>query len=107
MAVPELRDGSPPFRARYGPAATAASLDEAGAAQRSFLHALVEVAESDLAVRSLRGGLARTARRVNALEKIILPQLSAEIRAIRDAVEEEERDEALRRSRRAGAPPFA
>ena len=99
IALPTLRGRFAPFRPRYGPGGTAASLDEAGGAFADTLPALVRLAEEDLAVRSLQRGFAQTVRRLNALEKTVLPQFDREIRTVTNALEEEERDEALRRRR--------
>jgi hypothetical protein len=41
--------------------------------------------------------LARTARRLNALDQSMLPRIAGEIHAITNALEEDERDEATRR----------
>ena len=54
---------------------------------------------TDLAVRNLQRGFAKTVRRLNALEKVVLPRLDDEITAVTTALEEEDRDEALRRKR--------
>jgi vacuolar-type H+-ATPase subunit D/Vma8 len=72
-------------------------LDEAGAAYRELLVALVALADAESVRRTLERGLQRTARRLGALETLVLPRLRAEIRQVAGALEEEERDEALRR----------
>lgn len=96
-SVPEITDVSLPFRPHYGAAATSESLDRAGAAFASLIGFLARLAASELAIRNLREALARTSRRVNALEKVILPGLERELHTLASAVEEEERDEGLRR----------
>lgn len=99
IALPALQGRFKPFRPRYGPGGTAETLDRAGVAFTDALPMLVRLAEEDLAVRNLQQGFAKTVRRLNALEKVVLPQLDQEIRAVTSAIEEEERDEASRRKR--------
>jgi vacuolar-type H+-ATPase subunit D/Vma8 len=48
-------------------------------------------------VRNLRAALRRTTRTLNALKDVMLPRLDAEIRTVADTLDEEERDERLRR----------
>lgn len=88
-----------PFRPCYGPGGTAASLDRAGAAYALLLPLLVGLAEAEALVRLLRVSLLKTARRLNALEKAILPRLLGELRATLSALEEDARDEAVRARR--------
>jgi len=99
IALPALKGRFQPFRPRYGTGGTAESLDRAGTAFANALPLLVQLAEEDLAVRNLQQGFTRTVRRLNALEKVVLPRLDGEIRAVTTALEEEDRDEALRRKR--------
>jgi V/A-type H+/Na+-transporting ATPase subunit D len=99
IALPALHGRFKPFRPCYGPGGTAESLDRAGSAFADALPVLVRLAEEDLAVRNLQEGFAKTVRRLNALEKVVLPRLDDEIRGVTTALEEEDRDEALRRKR--------
>ena len=99
VALPGLRGQSPAFRPSYAPGGTAESLDRAGAAFAALLPRLARLAEEDVAVRNLQRGLAKTLRRLNALDKIVLPHLDGEIHAVTSALEEEERDEAFRHKR--------
>jgi vacuolar-type H+-ATPase subunit D/Vma8 len=62
---------------------------------------LVELAEHAEAVRNLRIGLAKTVRRLKALEQVVIPRLERDARELAAALEEEERDESLRRRGRA------
>jgi V/A-type H+-transporting ATPase subunit D len=97
VAVPRVTAAPARFRAWYGPGATTAALDEAGEAFTALLPEVASLAAAEAAVRALRRALARTVRRLNALEKVIVPALEAERRRIAAALEEEERDESLRR----------
>jgi V/A-type H+-transporting ATPase subunit D len=103
VRLPVLRAPTRTFAPGYGPGGTAASLDAAGEAWTRALDEIVDLASSDAAVRALGAALARTARLLSAVDRIVLPELAGEIRAVEAALEEEERDEAVRRRRRLGA----
>jgi V/A-type H+-transporting ATPase subunit D len=99
IPVPRLRAVVAPFRPRYGPVGTSATLDRAGAAFTAILPSLLALASAEAAIRRLRRALTRTVRRLNALDMMVLPQLSREIHVVTAALEEDERDEAVRRNR--------
>jgi V/A-type H+/Na+-transporting ATPase subunit D len=102
VVLPQLRMPPIVFRPLYGTGGTAESLDCAGVAFADALTAVVRLAEAEEAARNVRLGLRKTARRLNALDKVVLPQIERDLRQLRSAIEEEERDEAsrTRRSRR-------
>ena len=81
----------------YGAGATSAGLDAAGAAFSALLPTLVRLAEEEEAVRNLQAGLLKTVRRLKALERVVIPRLEREVREVAAALEEEERDESVRR----------
>jgi V/A-type H+-transporting ATPase subunit D len=89
-----------PFRVRYGLHGTAGSLDRAAEAFAELLPDLVEIAEDEDLVTRLESALRKTNRRLNALDKVILPALEADLNRIASALEEEERDESIRRKLR-------
>lgn len=97
VEVPRLIAQAAKFRPRYGPGGTAPSLDAAGAAFAGLRQPLIELATEEAAVASLRRGLRQTARRLNALEKAILPALEQEMKDLTSALEEEDREESSRR----------
>jgi hypothetical protein len=68
-----------------------------GAGFANALTALAALAAEDAAVRGLRLALRRTARRLNALDHVVLPQIAGEIHGIVTTLEEDDRDEAARR----------
>jgi V/A-type H+-transporting ATPase subunit D len=100
--VPQIDLDAVPFRPRYGPASGSAALDAAGDRFAAALAALALLASEEAAVQRLRAALARTARRQNALDQIVLPELGVLVRSVTAALEEEERDEATRRKIGAG-----
>jgi V/A-type H+/Na+-transporting ATPase subunit D len=100
VRVPVVRVVLDAFHARYGPASGSPSLDAAGSAFVASIGPIAALAAADTAVRRLRAALARTARRLNALDREVIPAITGEIRTLSAALEEEERDDAVRRKRR-------
>ncbi|HET9752898.1 MAG TPA: V-type ATP synthase subunit D [Myxococcales bacterium] len=98
VRVPALRASARPFRALYGTGGTAASLDTAAEAAGAALTALVALAAEDAAAKALRRATLKTLRRVNALDHAVLPQIRRDLREIAAALEEDERDESIRRN---------
>jgi V/A-type H+/Na+-transporting ATPase subunit D len=103
VPVPRLVTRTVDFRLQYTFADTAASLDDTAQSFASALADIVGFAQEDSAVRHLRVGLARTTRRLNALDLMVIPEIVRELREVTAALEEEERDETLRRKRWLGA----
>lgn len=80
----------------YGQGGTCAALDETVRAYAALVPDIIRLAEEEAAERSLRRGLKRTTRTLNALRTVLLPAVDADSRAVASALEEEEREEALR-----------
>jgi len=98
VRIPELEAAIEPYRAFYGAAATSESLDEAGAAFTELFPAVVALAQEEIAVERLSVAMRKTTKLLNALQKVVLPRIEREIHAIVDGIEEDERDDAVRRS---------
>lgn len=98
VPMSRLRAAIPRYRPQYGIGGTAASLDAAGTQFTELLAQLVVLAEEEEAVRTLQEGLRKTVRRLQALEKVVIPRLDKEAQVIAAALEEEERDESIRRT---------
>ena len=101
IALPTLTGRFESFRIRYAPGGTSESLDRAAGAFSALTPLLIRLAEEELAAENLRRGLARTNRRWNALDTIVLPALTRQIHDVENAIEEDARDEAVRARRRA------
>jgi V/A-type H+-transporting ATPase subunit D len=99
VPMPRLQPSLQPFKPHYGTGATSASLDAAGASFSSVLPPLVALAEEEEAVRNLQVGLLKTVRRLKALERVVIPRLDHEVGDVSAALEEDERDESVRRKR--------
>ena len=97
VLMPRLQPKLKPFTPHYGTAATSASLDAAGMRFSALIPALVRLAEEEEAVRNLQAGLLKTVRRLNALERVVIPRLERDLRQVSATLEEEERDESVRR----------
>ncbi len=74
-----------------GPAAAAAATEF-----EALVELLADTATTELALRRLAAALARTSRQVNTLERRVSPRLGADIRRIRDLLEEREREDHTR-----------
>lgn len=97
VRIPQLRATVEPYRAFYGAAATTESLDECGAAFTDLVPHVVTLAQEEIAVTRLSAAMRKTTKLVNALQKVVLPRIEKEIRTIVDGIEEDERDESVRR----------
>jgi H(+)-transporting ATP synthase subunit D len=97
VRIAQLTASVQPYRAFYGAAATAESLDECGAAFAELIPQVVALAQEEIAVARLSAAMRKTTKLLNALQKVVLPRIEREIRAIVDGIEEDERDDAVRR----------
>ncbi len=79
-------------RAAYSAFRTSVELDAAASRFSGVLFTLVKVAELETAVRALAEDIKRTKRKVNALERILLPRLEEEKVYITMRLEEMERE---------------
>ncbi len=81
-------DGGP----YYSPLDTSFSLDAALAAFRTALGLLGRLAELKVSIMRLANEVRKTIRKVNALEKIAIPDLEESLHYIQNRLEESERD---------------
>jgi V/A-type H+/Na+-transporting ATPase subunit D len=90
----------------YSLAATTARIDTVAERFEAVLERLLDVAALELSVRRLANEIARTTRRMNALEHVVVPRLEAERARIALVLEEREMEDRvrLRRMRSKGAP---
>ncbi len=92
VAVPVIDatfDDNPPY---YSPGDTSFWLDETIQNFREILKMLGKLAQTFISVMNLTQEVKKTIRRVNALEKIALPDFGETIKYIEDALEESERE---------------
>lgn len=86
---PAPSPATPPWP--FGPLMTAADLDEAVERMQRLLPELLRLAELEKGTQLIAAEIERTRRRVNALEYVVLPQLSETIRSITMKLDENER----------------
>ena len=106
IALPDLGSRVPAPRPGWSPGGTSESLDRSRVLFLEALPILVELAREQLAVANLQQGLARTNRRWNALDSVVLPALARDLASIAGALAEEERDDDFRRRRRKTSGSF-
>jgi V/A-type H+/Na+-transporting ATPase subunit D len=61
--------------------------------------AMLEVASTEVTLRKIGEEIKKTTRRVNALEQVVIPRIRAEIRYIRDVLEQRAREDVFRLKR--------
>lgn len=79
----------PPF---YSPMGTSAWIDSALVAFKQALELMGRFAELKVSIMRLAREVKKTIRKVNALEKIAIPDLEENVRSIQSRLEESERD---------------
>jgi V/A-type H+-transporting ATPase subunit D len=80
----------------YGVIATSARIDETAERFEAELDLLIKLAETETAMRRLGAEIQMNRRRVNALEQILIPELKSEVKYIKNAIEEREREDLFR-----------
>lgn len=102
VAIVEV-DKPPVRRARtdrgYSLGATSARVDRVAEAFEAQLDLLLDVVASELSLRRLAAEIARTTRRVNALDQVLIPRLEAERDAIATVLEERALEDRVRLTR--------
>jgi V/A-type H+-transporting ATPase subunit D len=83
----------------YSLAATSARIDAAADRFEAQLDLVLQVATGEVRLRRLGAEIATTTRRVNALEHVVIPRLSASRNRIRRVLEEREREDHYRLKR--------
>jgi len=92
VGVPSVKltlEDKPPY---YGPQASSVWTDEAVKRFKNALNAIAALAESRISVIRLAREIQKTIRRVNALEKIFIPDYEETIKYVEDALEESDRE---------------
>ena len=80
----------------YGIIATSGRIDETAERFEAELDLLIELAETETAMRRLGAEIQMNRRRVNALEQILIPELKNQAKYIKNAIEEREREDLFR-----------
>ena len=80
----------------YGIISTSGRIDETAERYEAELDLLIELAETETAMRRLGAEIQMNRRRVNALEQILIPELKSQAKFIKNAIEEREREDLFR-----------
>jgi len=78
---------------------TSVTIDEAASAFEAEVDSLIQLAENELRLTRLAAEIQRTSRRVNALDHVLIPRLTAERNYIQLALDERERADHFRLKR--------
>ncbi len=84
------------FERGYSIVGVSGRIDETAERFEVELDLIIELAETETALRRLGGEIQMTRRRVNALEQILIPELRKEVKFIKIAIDEREREELFR-----------
>ena len=94
--ISEMRRAAPaPLTPRWG---APFSYENARAVSKKLLMRLVDLGNTQSELAFVEGELAKTRRRVNALRKVIVPDLEAQKKSLEEWIDEETREELGRRS---------
>jgi V/A-type H+/Na+-transporting ATPase subunit D len=80
----------------YGIISTSGRIDETAERFEAELDLLIQLAETETAMRRLGSEIQMNRRRVNALEQILIPELKSQAKYIKNAIEEREREDLFR-----------
>jgi len=80
----------------YGIISTSGRIDETAERFEAELDLLIQLAETETAMRRLGAEIQKSRRRVNALEQILIPELKSQAKYIKNAIEEREREDLFR-----------
>ncbi|MEI7856840.1 MAG: V-type ATP synthase subunit D [Methanomicrobiales archaeon] len=80
----------------YGIISTSGRIDETAERFEVELDLLIQLAETETAMRRLGSEIQKNRRRVNALEQILIPELRGQAKYIKNAIEEREREDLFR-----------
>jgi V/A-type H+-transporting ATPase subunit D len=96
VEIPDIDEVSVSVNPSYSFLSSTGAMDDAYLSFRKVLSALVTLAEVETSVYRLAVQIRRTHRRVNALEKVVIPMNRREGAFIEDTLEEGEREDFVR-----------
>lgn len=92
VEIPKVTHEAEHIRLTYGFGATNTKFDYAYKTLLELRTTIVTLAEIDNATYRLANAIRKTRKRANALNQIVLPQLTSNIKFIKDTLEEKERE---------------
>ncbi len=102
VTVPKIRfeKGERNFNDRgYGLIGTSGYIDDAYESYENVITDVLEIAETEIAMRKLLVEIDKTKRKVNALEFKVIPEIKSSIKYVRQRLEEMERENLFRLKR--------
>jgi V/A-type H+-transporting ATPase subunit D len=81
------------------PLAVGGSTIAAQAAFQKLCRVLIQVANSEARLRRIAGEIKKTTRRVNALQQVVIPGIRTQIRAMQQALDQQEQEDIFRLKR--------
>jgi V/A-type H+-transporting ATPase subunit D len=96
VEIPDIDELGVSVRPSYSFYSSTGAMDEAYLSFRKVLKILVELAEVETCVYRLAVQIRKTHRRVNALEKVVIPSGKAEAKFINSVLEEGDREDFVR-----------
>jgi V/A-type H+-transporting ATPase subunit D len=92
VGIPSVSVGVRDIAPYYGPRATSVWTDEAVVRFKNAVSAIGQLAEARISLVRLAREIQKTIRRVNALEKIFIPDYEQTVKYIEDSLEESDRE---------------
>ncbi len=83
----------------YSPTGVSSRIDETAEKYEKLVSLVIEMASVEIKFKKLAREIKKTNRRVNALEQRMIPQLKGQLKFIRNALEEREREDVFRLKR--------
>lgn len=102
VEVPEVRGHNilrGPHSRGYSPTGVSSRIDETAEKYEKLLNLIIEMASVEIKFKRVAREIKKTTRRVNALEQRMIPQLREQLKFIRSALEEREREDVFRLKR--------
>jgi V/A-type H+-transporting ATPase subunit D len=92
VGIPSVTVDVKDVQPHYGPASTSVWTDEAVVGFKNAIAAIGRLAESRISLVRLAREIQKTIRRVNALERVFIPDYRETVRYIEDSLEEADRE---------------
>ena len=104
IRVPEVKTHTTPplLEGGYSGSGTSPRIDETASEFRAVIESIISMAPMEIKLKRLGREIRKTSRRVNALEQILIPGLAAQVRFIKETLEERAREDVFRLKRLKG-----
>lgn len=102
VEVPEVKGRDilrGPLSRGYSPTGVSSRIDETAEKYEKLLNLVIEMASVEVKFKRVAREIKKTTRRVNALEQRMIPNLKEQLKFVRSALEEREREDVFRLKR--------